>query len=136
MKILIAEDELVSRTLLTQMLSPYGICDSAVNGCEALEAVELAYKNNEPYNLICLDIMMPKMNGQEALVKIRDMEEGRGIYGLDRTKVIMTTCLGDAPNILRAFSHGQCEAYLTKPVLREKLYGHLRQLGLCKKPEE
>jgi len=115
------------------MLSPYGICDSAVNGREALEAVEFAYENNEPYDLICLDIMMPEMDGQEALVRIRDMEESRGIHGLARSRVIMTTCLDDAQNILRAFSHGQCEAYLTKPVLPEKLSSQLRELGLCGK---
>jgi len=131
MKILVAEDELINRIILTQMLSPYGICDSAVDGHEAVEAVELAYENSEAYDLICLDIMMPKMDGQEALVKIRKLEEKRGVCGLDRTKVIMVTCLDDAQNILRAFSRGQCEAYLTKPVMPKKLSSQLQKLGLC-----
>ncbi len=130
MKTLIVEDDFLSRSLLSTLLSEYGICHVAVNGREALIAVERGFVENDPYDLICLDIMMPVMDGQQTLQEIRKMEERHGIMGLDTTKVIMVTAADDSTNILKAFRQGQCEAYLTKPVDREKLITHIRDLGL------
>lgn len=129
MKTLIAEDDFTSRRLLQKVLFPYGRCDVAVDGEESLEAVRLAWEENEPYDLICLDIMMPKMDGQEALMKIRSLEKDKGIQGLSGVKVIMTTALGDNENIMTAFKE-QCEAYLVKPIDKEKLLKEIRYLGL------
>ncbi len=74
--------------------------------------------------------MMPVMDGQQALQKIRRLEEQHGIGGLDTAKVIMVTAADDSKNIMKAFRQGQCEAYLTKPLDREKLITHIRDLGL------
>ena len=130
MKTLIVEDDFLSRSLLSTLLSEYGVCHVAVNGREALIAVERGFVENDPYDLICLDIMMPVMDGQQTLQEIRKMEERHGIVGVDTTKVIMVTAADDSTNILKAFRQGQCEAYLTKPVDREKLITHIRDLGL------
>lgn len=130
MKTLIVEDDFLSRSLLSTLLSEYGVCHVAVNGREALIAVERGFVENDPYDLICLDIMMPVMDGQQTLQEIRKMEERHGIVGADTTKVIMVTAADDSTNILKAFRQGQCEAYLTKPVDREKLITHIRDLGL------
>jgi two-component system chemotaxis response regulator CheY len=129
-KILIVEDEFISRTLLTEILSPYGVCHVATNGREAVEVLDRAYEKNFRYDLVCLDIMMPEMDGQEVLAKIRSMEDARGIGGVAATKVIMTTALDDSRNILEAFTQGHCEAYLTKPIDKERLIAHLRELQL------
>lgn len=129
MKILIAEDEFISRTLLTEMLSDYGVCHVAANGREAIEAVESSI-NEERYDLVCLDIMMPEMDGQEVLSKIRSLEEKQGLTGDDTIKVIMTTALDDSTNIMQAFTKGHCEAYLTKPINKEQLVEHLKELNL------
>ena len=130
MKTLIVEDDFLSRSLLSTLLSEFGICHVAVNGQEALNAVERGLVENDPYDLICLDIMMPVMDGQQALQKIRRLEEQHGIGGLDTAKVIMVTAADDSKNIMKAFRQGQCEAYLTKPLDREKLITHIRDLGL------
>lgn len=130
MKTLIVEDDFLARSLISTLLSEYGICHVAVNGKEALDAIERAFEENDPYDLICLDIMMPVMDGQEALLKLREMELRRGIDGLDTTKVIMVTSIDDSKNIMKAFRQGQCEAYLTKPLDRKKLLHHIRDLGL------
>ena len=130
MKTLIVEDDFLARALLSTLLSEYGICHIAINGREALEAIECAFEENDPYGLVCLDIMMPVMDGQEALLELRKMEVERGIKGLDATKVIMITAIDDSQNIVKAFRQGQCEAYLTKPLDRNKLIGHVRDLGL------
>jgi two-component system, chemotaxis family, chemotaxis protein CheY len=126
MKILIVDDEYISRVLLTEMLSVYGTCYVATDGREAVAILERSFDTNEQFDLVCLDIMMPEMDGQEVLLLIRKMEEARNIQGI--TKVIMTTSLNDSENIVRAFMQGGCEAYLTKPINRVKLLQHLLEL--------
>ena len=83
----------MSRRLLQAILAPHGACHVAVGGREALEAFKMALKDKQPYNLICLDIMMPEMDGQEVLKEIRRTEDELGISGCDRAKIIMTTAL-------------------------------------------
>lgn len=130
MKTLIVEDDFLARSLLSTLLAEYGPCHVAVNGLEALDAIKKAFGENEPYDLVCLDIMMPVMDGQETLLELRKIEENLGIKGVDTTKVIMVTAIDDSKNIMKAFRQGQCEAYLTKPMDRNKLLGHIRDLGL------
>ena len=130
MKALVAEDDFTSRLLLQKLLSPFGEVHVAANGAEALEAFRDAKKSGEPYNLVCLDIMMPKMDGQEVLKEIRGLEEADGIDLGQGTKVIMTTALKDRTNVLTAFRE-QCDAYLAKPIDRQKLVGCLKEFGLA-----
>lgn len=129
MRTLIVEDDFVCRRLLQSMLKPYGDVDIAVNGLEALEAFKLAVDEHNGYDLICIDILMPEMNGQELLKKIRDYEESLEIYGMDGVKIIMTTSIGDFGNIKSAFVE-QCDAYMVKPIERSKLVEKLMELGL------
>ncbi len=129
MKTLIVEDDFASRKLMHKYLAPLGECDVVVDGQEAVEAFQIAMNEKEPYDLICLDIMLPKKDGQEVLKELRKIEERHGLYGSDATKVIMTTALGDAKNVLNAF-RSQCEAYLQKPISQEGLYRELRELKL------
>jgi two-component system chemotaxis response regulator CheY len=130
-KILIVEDEFISRTLLKEMLTPFGDCDVVTNGQEAIEVLEKSYSEYEnSYDLVCLDIMMPKMSGHEVLREMRRIEQEKGIYGADAAKVLMVTALDDSKNIMEALVEGRCEAYLTKPLSRARLEEHLRQLQL------
>ena len=130
MRTLLVEDDFICRRILRRTLSSFGDCEIAVNGREALEAFTLAWKERTPYDLICLDIRMPVLDGREALAAIRRMEAEMGLGGLSGVKVIMTTALDDPSHILSAFRTG-CEAYLVKPVDRHKLLGHLRSFGLA-----
>ena len=77
-KFLIVDDDPACRRLLKHFLSPYGHCDLAFDGREAIAAVRIAMDNESPYDLICLDIMMPEMDGQTALREIRGLEEEKG----------------------------------------------------------
>ena len=131
MKTLIAEDDFTSRLILQELLNKFGTVHIAINGKEAVEAVKLARETKQPYDLICLDIMMPEMDGQEALKRIRDQEDAMGIRSTDGVKIIMVTALGDPKNVFSAYM-GLCDAYLTKPILKEKLYRELRNFGLIK----
>ena len=91
MKTLIVEDDFTSRLLLQELLKSYGPSHIAVNGEEAVEAVNTALEAGEHYDLICLDIMMPKMDGHEALRIFRDQEEARGIRSSEGAKILMTS---------------------------------------------
>jgi len=126
---LVVEDEFVCRSLLGRLLAPFGVCDAAVDGEEAYRAFRLAWTHGTPYELICLDICMPGMNGQETLKAIRTWEEANGILLGKGVKIIMTTILNDAPNVLGAFNSG-CECYLVKPVARDRLLETMRTLGI------
>jgi two-component system chemotaxis response regulator CheY len=134
LKILIVEDDFICRKLMLALMSEFGDCAIAVNGQEAVEAVKYALDESVPYDLVCLDIMMPEMDGHEALKIIREIEKERGIEGLDGVKVIMTTALGDSKNVIGAFRTG-CEAYIVKPVRKGKLIQEMGKLGLVKVSE-
>jgi two-component system, chemotaxis family, chemotaxis protein CheY len=129
MRTLIVEDSFVNRCVLLSILDKYGECHVAVNGKEALMAFDQAHANGKPYDLICLDIMMPEMDGHETLVRIREREHLMGKDGLDGVKVFMTTAMGDGKTIITSFRE-QCEAYLLKPIDKKKLLWEIHKMGL------
>lgn len=129
MRILIAEDDFASRKFMQTFLSKFGECDVAVDGTEALEAYQMAYEADEAYDLICLDIMMPEMDGYQTLKAIRDMETINGVAKDESIKVIMTTALNEGKNVTKAFDLG-CIAYAGKPIDQDKFTDVLRKLEL------
>jgi two-component system chemotaxis response regulator CheY len=131
MKTLIVEDDFTSRFLLQEILKEYGTVHIAVNGKEAVQAVDMSLKNGQPYDIICMDIMMPEMDGQTAVQKIRKLEEAKGILSTNGTKIFMTTAHGDVKNVLKAFS-SLCDGYLTKPIDKAQIAAELNKFGLIK----
>jgi len=129
MKILIAEDDLASRRFLSKFLTQYGEVDQVVDGLEALDAYLMAIKEKAPYDLICLDIMMPKVDGVKVLRAIRDFETKQGVVSEQRVKVIMTTALAETDYVNQAFEIG-CEAYAAKPIDTTKMSEVIKKLGL------
>jgi two-component system, chemotaxis family, chemotaxis protein CheY len=133
MKTLIVEDDFTSQLLLRELLRGYGPCHVTLNGHEAVAAVAAALRVKAPYDLICLDIMMPEMDGQEALREIRALEKTHGFDIAQGSKILMTTALRDKDNVMRAFSE-QCDGYMAKPIDKAKLVTYLRQSGLIDDP--
>lgn len=129
LKILIAEDDLASRKFLSKFLSQYGECDVVVDGMETIDAYMAAMREKMPYDLICLDIMMPKVDGVKVLKAIRELETQKGILPEKRAKIIMTTALAETPLVQCAFEYG-CEAYASKPIDTVKLVEVMKKLGL------
>jgi two-component system chemotaxis response regulator CheY len=132
MKILIAEDDLVSRKILSKMLSEYGECDITVDGIETIDTFLMALEDGEPYELLCLDIMMPKIDGIKVLKTIREIEKKQGIKKEQSVKVMMVTALSDHETIKKSYQAG-CEAYIAKPISMEKLANALNSMGFYKK---
>ena len=132
MKILIVEDDMISRKFLSKFLEQYGECDIVVDGMEALDAYLIAEKEKQPYDLIFLDIMMPKIDGIKVLKAIRDFEKQRKIMMEDQVKIIIITALADTEFVHQAFEIG-CEAYAAKPIDTDKLVEVMNKLGIAKK---
>ena len=128
MRILIAEDDFASRKAILKFLSAYGECDVTVDGMEAIDAFMMALEEEDPYDLICLDVMMPVMDGYQALKNIRDIEREHNVDPADQAKVIMTTAIKEEKNVKKAFELG-CTVYCAKPIDLEKLKGMLEKLG-------
>ena len=129
MRILIAEDDFASRKVILKFLSEYGECDVTVDGMEAIDAFMMALEDGDPYDLICLDVMMPIMDGYQALKNIRDIEREHNIPEEEMVKIIMTTALNEQKNVKKAFELG-CTVYYAKPIDMDKLKNTLEMIGL------
>ena len=111
------------------ILSKYGECDVTVDGMEAVDAFMMALEDEEPYDLVCLDIMMPVMDGYQALVAIRKLEKEKNISEDKAVKVIMTTALNEERNVKMAFELG-CTIYSGKPIDQDRFEQALKKLNL------
>ncbi len=114
-QVLLVEDDFSSRLVLQTFLSKYGECHVAVNGLEAVDAFRSALQRGRRYDLICMDIMMPELDGRQALRQIRDLEKEFGILSTAGAKIIMTTAVDDLKEVGRCF-HELCDSYLIKPI--------------------
>lgn len=132
MKCLIAEDHLLSRRILKELLSTDGDCDIAVNGQEAIDSFKLAHESKCPYEVIFMDIMMPVIDGMEALQTIRTLEKKMNIPPQLAVKVIMITALDDPRTVFKSFNECEADAYIVKPLNRQKLMKEMRALKLVK----
>ena len=130
MRVLIVDDDAVIRKFLEMILSPYGDCDQAEDGQEAVDAFQLGWEEKKPYDLISLDIMMPNKDGHEALKEIRSIEKTMGISDEDGVSVIMVTALSDVRHVIEAYHRGNASSYLVKPIDKGKLLQEIRDLGL------
>ena len=130
MKVLIVEDDFISRKILKEILTPYGECDIAIDGREAITAFRMAYEEGACYDLICMDVIMPNMDGQQALKVIRTFEKQSGVCETDEVKIFMITALGDPKTVVEALYRGGANSYLVKPISKQKLLHELRNFGL------
>jgi two-component system chemotaxis response regulator CheY len=121
MRILIVEDDVSNRLMLSECLRRTHNADVAVNGQEAVLAFQLAHMENEPYQVVLLDIEMPVMDGQETLKTIREMEAGMGVKPGQEAKILMISAHGDQQNMFDAVFKGGASGYLVKPVPCEVL---------------
>ena len=120
MRTLIVEDDYTSRILLENVLKDF-------------RSFRRALDESRPYDLICMDIMMPKLSGQDALRQIRHIEKKMGVPAGDEVKVFMTTALSEAKEVIDALYNGGASAYFVKPINMENFIKELKSAGLIQK---
>ncbi len=132
MRILIVEDDEVSSKFLFDFLSEYGECDAVVDGLEAIEAIMISLIDRKMYDLICLDIMLPKVDGVATLKAIKDLEKKKKFAVKKNAKVIIITALYDEKYVEKSFEIG-CDGFISKPISLNLLAEELKKLGFKKK---
>jgi two-component system chemotaxis response regulator CheY len=110
-------------------LKQYGTCQVATDGIEAVVEVSRALQAAEPFDLICLDLNMPNMDGQTALRTIRALEKLHGRGPGDGARIMVVSAVGEQETILSAY-RDSCDAYLVKPIDEAKLREELQKLKL------
>lgn len=128
MRSLIVEDDPSSRLILESILGEYGSVEIAATGIEGYEMFASMRSKSVPFDLVCLDILLPGMSGQEVLRDIRAMEES-GVVVSHTAKIVMITALDDKSNVINAFRE-QCDAYIVKPIQVRELREQLAQIGM------
>lgn len=129
MKSLIVDDDFVSRMKLKALLDQYGQCDTVPNGETAIKLFRKAYSDKYPYDLITMDVNMPRMKGQEVVKTIRNWESKKNVSISQSVKILMITVQDEIKERMSSLFAG-CELFLPKPVTPENLMNALMELGL------
>ncbi len=129
MRVLIAEDDAASGKFLYKFMSKYGEVVLTHDGIEAVDEFVKASNQNNKFDLICLDIMMPKIDGYKALEAIRDAERKLGVPRIKRTKVIMISALDE--DFDASYASEDYDDYVCKPIDIKQLDGIIKKLDLC-----
>jgi two-component system chemotaxis response regulator CheY len=134
-RFLIVDDDHSCRDLLKKIVSPYGRCDLAFDGGEAISLFRQAFEEEQPYQLIFLDVIMPGLTGWETLDCIRQIERSCKDHGGDPVKVIVITTFDDPKSFAREFANDGA-LYLRKPFQPQHILEKMRELfGELKRPE-
>lgn len=116
-RILLIDDE---PKIIEDMLSIYGYeVDVATDGLTGLQTV---YNTEKPYDLLILDVQMPKMDGWAVLKSIREGSECPDI------PIIMLTCMDNEELLVSGLRRG-ADQYLTKPITPKRLFAHIEAIA-------
>ena len=128
MKVLVAEDDMASGKFLTKLLTKYGEVVLARDGIEAVDSFVKAATSNSKFDLVCLDIMMPKIDGYKALESIRNAKRKLGIPRISRCKIIMISALDEGFD--SSYASDDYDEYICKPIDIVKFDSIIKKMGL------
>lgn len=130
MRFLIVDDGRETRLLLRRVLEPYGTISIAADGEECILAFSTALREQRPYYLVTMDILMPNLDGPDALREIREIEAEYNIPAPNRTPVIMVSGLENSEEVQNAYPLGSAVGYIEKPINTSKLLKEIANLGI------
>lgn len=128
MKILVVDDEIVSRKKMEKIMEDFGECRVVDSGTAAVDSFNEAWSFGIPYDLILLDISMPDMSGIEVLNKIRQMEKEKALAKSHCVKIMMVTTHSDKEIVVDCMKSG-CNNYIVKPFDRDRVLDKLSSIG-------
>ena len=131
MRILIADDDFANRKFLEKLFLHYGEVVAVEDGMAAVEEATRAMEERQLFDLICLDIMMTRLDGYKALEAIRGAEKKYAVLNEERAKVMMISALDEVvlDNIQVCSDY---DAYICKPIMLEKFEILLNKMGFYK----
>ncbi|MBF0101006.1 MAG: response regulator [Desulfobacterales bacterium] len=129
MKILVVDDELVSRKKMHKIMEGIGECISVESGKQAIRSFKEAWEEGVPFEVISLDIFMPDMSGIEVLTKIREVEKEKQVPKEKQVKIMMVTSYSEKDIVIASLKAG-CDNYVVKPFNSEKVRAKLIGMGL------
>ncbi|MDD2670991.1 MAG: HDOD domain-containing protein [Syntrophales bacterium] len=129
MKILVVDDEIVSRKKMEKIMSSFGECAAVDSGPAALREFEAAIDAGEPFNLIALDISMPEMDGTEVLYRLKVLQQEKNIPIEHMPIIIIVTAQSDRDTVVTCIQAG-CDSYIVKPFDRNIIASKLEELGV------
>ncbi len=128
MKTLIVEHDPDCRRALFNTLKQFGECCFAESRDDGVEIFREAWMGGKPFHLVCLDIMMPNMEGTELLHLIHASALGLTIEGYPQPRILLTTTMTDVDEVAGCYRK-ICDCHLTKPIESEQLLEKLVAMG-------
>ena len=109
------DDNATNRMIMTRMVESFGCrIETAASGAMALEMIHTGYNNEDPYQVVLLDMQMPEMDGEQTTKAIKADPIGKDIT------IIILTSMGQRGDAARLEALG-CSGYLLKPVKQSML---------------
>lgn len=131
MRVLVADDDFVNRRFLEKIFAEYGDVKVVDNGMTAVDEAVAAIDSKDYYDLICLDIMMTRLDGYKTLEAIRAAEAKYNVSSDNKAKVIMISAL-DEVTVDSTQVCNDYDAYICKPIIIEKFEKLMSKLGFEK----
>ena len=129
LKILVAEDDEANRKFLSKLLAKFGEVTVVADGFQAVKSYMQALDEKEPFRLVCLDVMRPKIDGYKALDAIRDLESRNALIDGEKAKIIMISAL-DEGGFDEELAGNQYDCYMSKPIDILEFEMNLKRMGM------